>query len=168
MSEKDFMSSINVLDNLHEMEALIDAERLEYLSENGSWVKLNIEGLKYVPVSLYPGVSIDKESGNIIYKIKYDLLIPHIRLIPSNIESFILSADYSKEKPYMLSYKTDSNEEYDSDSVYVRYNNEDINILSKIKNNTMILDYKMRNRKKLHQALQAIDQSINNSKVKQK
>lgn len=163
MSESEFFSKLNLLDNIHQMEALIEVDKLEFYSEN-EWKKINID-LKYLPANLYTSVSINKEMSKLIYTIKYDLLIPHVRLIPSHTEKIVFSADYTKENPYILKYTSTKNEEYEN-APYIRYNNENVNIFNNIKQNMIISNYKHKNRNKIHAVAQLLHQNINRQKIK--
>lgn len=167
MSENDFLHKISLLENLHEQGALIDADKIEYFSKEGKWEKINIEGLEKVPVSLYVGVSIDNDMNQIIYRVKYDMITPHINLTPSHTEKILFGMNSSKEKPYNIEYQSRPNEKYNEDDVFLRYDNKNINIFSKVCPQSVIFDYKLKNRKKLHNLVQLLNDNIkkNNQKT---
>lgn len=166
MSESDFIHKISLLENLHEQQALIELDRLEYLSEEGIWKKIDIEGLKYVPVSLYVGVSLDDDMNQIIYRVKYDLLLPHINLVPSHTERILFSMNGEEENPYVINYQSRVNDAYNDENVLVRYNNKGANIFSLIKHPVIMSDYIVKNRKKLHKLVHVIYSNIKNEENK--
>lgn len=166
MGQDDFISKINLLENLHEHQALIELDRLEYLSKDGKWKKINVNCLEYLPALLYVGVSINDDMDEIIYKIKYDLLSPHINLTPSHDEKIVFTTNNGMDYPFNIRYESRSNDSYESDNVILRYNNENSNIFSKIKPYIVINDYINKNRYLIREVIQFLNNDINHSKAK--
>lgn len=159
MSEEDFLYKISLLENLHEYIALIDTKRIEFLSKDGTWKKIDIPELEYIPVTLYVNVSTTKNIDNLIYIINYNLLSPQIHLIPSHTEKIVFSIDESLDKPYNVRYQSRENELFENATL--RYDNKGINIFSRIKSNDVVSNYIESNSKLLHQAVQMINDKKN-------
>lgn len=166
MKQDDFISKINLLENLHEHQALIEVERLEYLSKDGQWKKIKSNNLEFLPTLLYVGVSINDDMSEITYKIKYDLLSPHINLTPSHNEKIVFTTNNEMDYPFNIRYESRYNESYENDNIVLRYNNENSNIFSKIKPHIVINDYINKNRHIIREVIQSLNTDIKSLKTK--
>lgn len=164
MSKKELEYNLYLLENLRKygQEALIEADKLEYLNSDNKWENFSNLDLSYVPALIYAEKISDKNMSNLIYELSYKLLIPKIEVVPTRTERIIICQN--EDETYTKKYISSKNE--DSEFASIRYNNKGINTFSKVKDEEVVMSFIMRNKHKLYKAAKIVNDSIMYNEVK--
>lgn len=160
MSKGELVYNLYLLQSLcdHEELALIEADKLEYLTKEGKWESFTNFELKYIPV-LVKAVPQTNENEEHIYELSYKLLSPNIEITPEKTERIILSKDQTKKGLYTKKYSTLKNEQAFEEAI-IRYSNKKTNTFSKLKNQEEQLIFLRRNRRKLQKTATTINDNV--------
>lgn len=159
MSEEQFRYNVHLLENINGTEALVDADKLEYLNSDNVWTPISKLGIEYIPIILYTTHNIDKDMSRISYTLHYELLIPHITVTPMYYEQIVITASDNEELPFKKRYIKQKNTDLNQDAL-IRYNNKEINTFSKVKNSVVMCNYKSKSKRKLYSIANIISKSI--------
>lgn len=165
MNEEQFKYNVHFLENINGAVALVDANKFEYLHED-TWIPISDFDIPYIPIIIYTFQNIKEDMSQISYTLEYEMLLPHLKIIPKYHERVIISACKEGRQPLKKIYKKDKNHDYYEESL-VRYNNEKSNTFSSIKNNITINEYKEKHKRKLHEIAANINISLDKKKIKE-
>lgn len=161
MSEEELRYNLDLLECLckYGQEALIEADKIEYLKADGSWESLDELGLSLVPILIYTKRHRDLKKSSIIYELNYKLLIPNINIVPYYLEQVEFNSNHQLENPYIKRYYRKENTcRY---QCTVRYDNSNINTFSKVKSSATMSSFKKNNKN----LLVSLANKINSPKV---
>ncbi len=170
MSEEELRGNLKILENLNKFghEALIEADKIEYLKEDGTWESLKTLGLSLIPISIYTKRHKNEEKSSLVYELVYKLLILNIEIVPYHFEQIELKKVSHGEKAFSKSYRSIINPDYNEEGITVRYNNANVNTFSKVKNPTTMSSFKKNNKQKLYKSAEIISRSITSNMSRQK
>lgn len=152
---KKILQNTNLITESKNNIVLIETQYIEYFTEeNGKtiWKSLSIPSLPFIPVIIKSDIAETDEE--IIYILKYELPYTHKPLTAKAEEKYILDKDNKFIKHSIAYIRTPYNNQEYTDQI--RYNNENIETLSKTKHQETVLPYINNKRKilfKLHNAL---------------
>ena len=151
---------------------LIESELFEYLTKENNnfvWKKINIEGLPFIPVIIT--TNLYKKDNKIFYSIVYELPYTHEYITTSSDETFITEKNEEGETLYTTQIKKPNKKYNTSIDSPIRLDNQNINIIKKIKkNNDTSLEYISKKRKQIFKLNELLDESasliINKNQIK--
>lgn len=167
MSEEELRDNLDLLESLHKygQEALIEADKIEYLNEDGLWVGFDKLGLSLVPILIY--TNRYKNDSKLVYELFYQLLTPKVKITPYFLEQIEFKSNHQCEKPYNRCYSCKENINVNNDGVNVRYNNTNIRTLSRVKRPDEMIFFKKKYKNLLYSSACTVKNSIiSNSKQK--
>ena len=162
MSGEELIYNLYLLENLcnYEEKALIEADKLEYLTKEGEWKSFTSFDLKYIPI-LVKAIKRTKSNQEITYELSYKLLLPNVEITPEKTERITISK--TKKGLFTKKYNTLKNEQVFENAI-IRYYNKSTNTFSKLKTEEKLSTFTRRNRGKLHNAATIIGRNINKTK----
>lgn len=140
---------------------LIESDYFEYLTkENGNliWKKIQIETLPFIPVIIT--TTSYKKDNRIIHNLIYELPYSHEYIMTNSEETIITEKDENGE--YITTQIKMPNNNYDTSIDFpIRLDNQNIDILKRIKkNNDIPLEYISKKRSEIFKLNQLLDKSI--------
>ena len=137
---------------------LIESDYFEYLIKEDNkliWKRIEIEGLPFIPVIITTNTY--KKDNKILYNLIYELPYTHEYIMTNNEDIFITE---KKDHIQTTQIKMPSKKYDTSVDSPIRLNNQNIDILKKIKkNNDIPLEYINKKRKEIFKLNELLDES---------
>lgn len=137
---------------------LIESDYFEYLIKEDNkliWKRIEIEGLPFIPVIITTNTY--KKDNKILYNLIYELPYTHEYIMTNNEDIFITE---KKDHIQTTQIKMPSKKYDTSVDSPIRLNNQNIDILKKIKkNNDIPLEYINKKRKEIFKLNELLDKS---------
>ena len=139
--------------------ALIETHRIKHLTKIDDSYKMepiHIVNMPYIPLIIHTYADINKELEKIKYNFTYELLISHVTIPSTYIEEYVLSNNQEASKN-QVTYNLLPNNTIESPIIY---DNKNIVTISKLKNQEILADYILHNKRKLFNLKHIVDESF--------
>ena len=141
--------------------ALIESDYFEYLTKENNelvWKPIIIEGLPFIPVIITTDTY--KKDNKITYNLHYELPYTHEYIMTCSTETFVTEKDV-EGKSLQTTHIKMPNKEYNTKTDFpIRLDNQNIDIIKRIKkNNDIPLEYISKKRKQIFKLNELLDKS---------